>query len=516
MVTGKESKPKVADKVEEWERHDKDARTQITLMLDDKPLNRVLYATTAKGIWDKLKAHYEGKGKQTIAYLIQDFFRDTLSDDSPLEPQLNAMRQKAYILYSLGVKLDNALIAISMIISLPKSYSTLCTILMATEDEIKTDTVVAQILNEEKSRRDSNAATTLIAKTDNKSKVKKDAKWSKKCDHCKKCGHLKAECRKLKAENEAKEKGSTELTAKIATISDSYGDLQVFMAMLELLAANTKLSNEWIIDSGASVPMSSHRDWFQSYQCLSNPKSVRLGDAHPIPAPGIGTICLHVRLNDGTDTVVTMQDVYYIPDLHGNLLSVSHFTESGGSVNFAGNTYMLIDMTGKVSITTHKQDSLYVVNAKAVTPESAYITILDHSDLVTDPSTALVVYQAKERVSKADLATWHCHLGHINVDTIRSMLRKGLVTGGEIIGNRPTGLEVCQPCLEGKQTRTPIAKDANAMHPRLLHRVSSDVCSPMQTQTHQGFRYFITHLDAKSHFLNIQLMKTKDETFHAA
>ena len=92
---------------------------------------------------------------------------------------------------------------------------------MASDGMLSTDAVVAQILTEEKSRRDPSTITALIAKVNNKSKGKKDAKKKKTYDHCKKKEHVKAECRKLKAEMEAKEKGkSSELTAKIATISD--------------------------------------------------------------------------------------------------------------------------------------------------------------------------------------------------------------------------------------------------------------------------------------------------------
>jgi len=74
---------------------------------------------------EKLCERYEGKGKQSIAYLIGKLFCGTLLDDSPLEPQLNAMRQKAIVLALLGQTLDNSLIAIAMVISLPPSYSTL-------------------------------------------------------------------------------------------------------------------------------------------------------------------------------------------------------------------------------------------------------------------------------------------------------------------------------------------------------------------------------------------------------
>ncbi|KAJ8585025.1 hypothetical protein M405DRAFT_687140, partial [Rhizopogon salebrosus TDB-379] len=82
-------------------------------------------ATSAAEIWTKLSERYEGKGKQTIAYLIGELFRGTLSDESSMETQLNAMRQKSYVLKSLGQPLDDTLVAVAMVISLPSSYSTL-------------------------------------------------------------------------------------------------------------------------------------------------------------------------------------------------------------------------------------------------------------------------------------------------------------------------------------------------------------------------------------------------------
>ncbi|OCH84669.1 hypothetical protein OBBRIDRAFT_691196, partial [Obba rivulosa] len=85
----------------------------------------VLDKTSAQGAWDRLCEHYEGKGKQTIVYLIGELFRSTLSNEAPLELQLNAMRQKACILTSLGTTLSNNLVAVAIVILLPSSYDTL-------------------------------------------------------------------------------------------------------------------------------------------------------------------------------------------------------------------------------------------------------------------------------------------------------------------------------------------------------------------------------------------------------
>ena len=129
IVDGTKKKPdqsKVAE-LEEWTAKDKEARAQITLTLKDEPLSGVLLAMSAEGIWRKLSKCYEGKGKQSIAYLIGELFCSTLSDESPMEMQLNAMCQKAYVLKSLSQPLDDSLVVVAMVISLPVTYSILCT-----------------------------------------------------------------------------------------------------------------------------------------------------------------------------------------------------------------------------------------------------------------------------------------------------------------------------------------------------------------------------------------------------
>ena len=66
-----------------WDTRDREAKAQITLTLKDEPLSGVMYSKTSKEAWDKLNERYEGKGKQTIAYLIAELFRGTLDDESP-------------------------------------------------------------------------------------------------------------------------------------------------------------------------------------------------------------------------------------------------------------------------------------------------------------------------------------------------------------------------------------------------------------------------------------------------
>ena len=89
-------------KSEEWISKDREALTQITLTLKDEPLSGVLYTMTSAEAWRKLSECYEGKGKQSIAYLISKLFCSMLLDDESMETQLNSMQQKANVLKMLG------------------------------------------------------------------------------------------------------------------------------------------------------------------------------------------------------------------------------------------------------------------------------------------------------------------------------------------------------------------------------------------------------------------------------
>ena len=75
--------------IDNWDHHDMEAQAQLTLTLKDEPLSGVLHATSATDVWDKLNRRYEGKGQNTIAYLIKEIFRASFSDEMPIEPQLN-------------------------------------------------------------------------------------------------------------------------------------------------------------------------------------------------------------------------------------------------------------------------------------------------------------------------------------------------------------------------------------------------------------------------------------------
>jgi len=70
----------------DWDCRDIEAQVQLTLTLKNELLSGVLHATSAADIWDKLNCCYEGKGQNTIAYLIKEILRALFSDEMSMEP----------------------------------------------------------------------------------------------------------------------------------------------------------------------------------------------------------------------------------------------------------------------------------------------------------------------------------------------------------------------------------------------------------------------------------------------
>ena len=275
--------------------------------------------------------------------------------------------------------------------------------------------------------------------------------------------------------------------------------------------------NSWIIDSGASAPMSSRREWFRTYRALTPPRRVWLGDESFIEAVGIGSMALQVHDAAGKLIPALIRNVYHVPELHGNLLSVGRFTSEGGEVNFCGNTCTLNSRSGDFSIVAQRRpDGLYVLHLVVEPSSSAlYASVREgpsSSDDDNDNIHALATIVPPSSISKAPLEIWHRRLGHVNTEKVIQMYQKNLVTGMEITGDLKVPTTTCTPCMQGKQTRSPIPSKSNTVSPRINHRIFSDNCGPMQTQSRLGHLYFNTHIDGHSHHLHVELMKRKSET----
>src|SRR5713226_5475972 len=525
----------------DWMARDCEAWIQIAMSVQGQCLNAILDAKNVKECWDKLANKLEGKGEGRVAYLMEGLFRGTLSESEPLEPQIETFLAAARNLDSLGFAMNEQVIAFAIIMALPESLHTLKMILCSLKgDDLSINNVTGQIYLDESCRVHASGSTavTFFAKAAKK-RGKADSKDKKKCTHCKRKGHNVSECRKLKQENEAKnspppmgqkalpassapKKSSARLAA--ADSDDSDEPVSILTALTayvcddddivralrgELSSTKSNFTDLWILDSGASRTMCSRREWFSSFSPLSKPTSVVLGDNGNIPATGVGRIkvklCTHTK-----ECTFILQDVLYVPDLHGNLLSVGQLAKNGAQVNFLDNICTLRNRQGAILCKVKSHRNLFIMPAATV-PKSARVALLhtfpSEGDELLLPEQAFTALTPS--VAKAPIGIWHRRLAHLNMDSINHMLRKGLIKGMEISGGPPPP-NPCEPCVKGKQPRADISKTTKDRASTVLGRIFSDVCK-VSTLSYQGYGYFVTWIDDKSRNVRVSGLREKSE-----
>ena len=72
----------------------------------------------------------------------------------------------------------------------------------------------------------------------------------------------------------------------------------------------------------------------------------------------------------------------------------------------------------------------------------------------------------------------------------------------------------CEPCIMGKQHRTPIPKTSETIVSNLLQLVHSDLCGPLPQPSMTRSRYIFTFIDHFSRYTWVYFLNAKSETFH--
>jgi hypothetical protein len=192
-----------------------------------------------------------------------------------------------------------------------------------------------------------------------------------------------------------------------------------------------------------------------------------------------------------------LQDVLYVPDFTA-IYCPSHITSRDADIHFVGRECLILDKDGELVCSGHRSGAnLYIKDMDTDRPATADVATVTDFPAEGDnvpPDFALASFASR---AKADLHTWHHRLGHLHEDAVLRMLKKGLVRGMDLSGTA-TPLHPCEPCLKGKQTRSEIPKETDVRADTVLGRNFSDVCGPLSTRSHAGFKYFATFTNNKT------------------
>lgn len=290
------------------------------------------------------------------------------------------------------------------------------------------------------------------------------------CYFCGKPGHLKRNCDLFKEQQNNKEIES----AKVARFNKWYSK-----------SVLRKSETDWCVDSGASSHMCGDVNMFSRFEKIS-PREIEIADGEKLVSTGKGEVLLMLRLPDHTHMKVVLDNVLFVPGLSGNLISVRKLTQKGFCVNFEGEKCFLKKLGENLEIARYEH-SLY------------RIYTLSSNKCGKDADLGMSAKESSKCVHE-----WHNVLSHRNIDDILRLKNDGLAI------KQCTCDEICVPCIKGKLSKMSFPKKSTPVQ-SILDCVVSDVCGPLNVESYDHFRYFITFTDVCSRYSEVYFLKTKAE-----
>ena len=187
------------------------------------------------------------------------------------------------------------------------------------------------------------------------------------------------------------------------------------------------------VDAGATVHISAEKSDFLTLQ-PTNACSVKGVGGSSIAAIGIGNIKLHVTQS----AYIVLKNALYIPNTTVHLISVNTLAHDNQA------------------IAHFNENSCWIMN-KSTHATIAHGMLLPTKNLYSLALHSIHTEHAFTANHTPDLETLHCCLSHANYQTLRDMVRKGMIPG------MPTSLHngdmpKCKFCVLGKQKKTPVPK----------------------------------------------------------
>ncbi|CAL9244194.1 unnamed protein product, partial [Arabidopsis halleri] len=270
--------------------------------------------------------------------------------------------------------------------------------------------------------------------------------------------------------------GSPEWESKIAaeTVLEREEN-HTFVARQEKQDLNEE--NSWLIDSGCTNHMTPDEKIF-----------IRINTSVNVPIK-VGNGAVLITKGKGDIEVMTMKgkrvirDVFLVPKLGKNLLSVPQMISNGYQVTFKENKCIIHDRTRrKIGEVPMRNKSFHIK------------------------------WQASEETAmmakNEDATIWHKRLGHTGYSNLRIMQSKDMVVG---LPKFKVEAEKCESCILSKHSRDPFSKESETRARVKLELIHSDLCGPMQNLSINGNRYILTFIDDATRMVWVYFPRAKSE-----
>lgn len=424
--------------VEEYNRRKRHSKVLILLNCE-RPFQRIVEnAANAHEAWRDLKKLFEPKNGLRMVRVLRDFTDIKYDSESKelISVFVERFKEKLEELREQEMKFSDAQQAYLLIRDLPESFNSVVERVCLIDSGKLTLKLAAEMLIEHEVRRKERGETGgnsnelmqinrssrgrpyRVQGQDNRSQGPKyksqgsvsennDKHFNKiKCYECSGYGHIKRSCPNLrksagKNQNKYDSQGRQNYN-RYNKVDDGINILLNISCgvIQEKKIAKLDIGNTWIYDSGATSHFCKSRNLFDSFREVNIP--VRLADSKcQAVAKGTGTIKLKLCDEEGNLVNCILENVYYIPSLHTNILSGLKIAKNG----------FITEIT-RDKLTIRKDGRKFA----AYNRRSQYFEfepVYDTGRTGTNNIKALL--------NTAE--TWHRRMGHIHYNGIKNMLK---------------------------------------------------------------------------------------------
>jgi Reverse transcriptase (RNA-dependent DNA polymerase)/gag-polypeptide of LTR copia-type/Integrase core domain/GAG-pre-integrase domain len=480
----------------ELKKKDAKAKAVIGLTLSDEHLEHVRGAETAAEMWLAIKNVFQRTSLLNKLAARRRFYTASMVDNEKILTYINRVKQLTEELKAMGVIIDDEEVAMAVLNGLPPKYDHLIVALdtMGDDTKLTLEFTKSRLMQEEQRSDEREMRNTSRVKTEDAALVGNSShktvghirdRSNNMCFRCNKPGHVARYCRsKVYFDNENSGYRNTKVgdTAQVVKEDRNSGDESDSVCLIGKNIGDSKICEmKWLIDSGASVHMTSCKDAMEEYKSIPIP-NISIGDKTKLQIVGSGNVTIAIMVDERV-VKCTIRNVLHVPSLGYNLLSVGAMEAKGMTASFGGGICSIFACSKKVAQGT-RVGNIYMLDAAADTSISCTATI--------------------------SMETWHARLGHSNFRGIANMISTNTITGIDPKVCK-SNLSQCEACIYGKSHRIPFEHPKANRASGLLDLVHSDVCGPMQVPSMGGSRYFVTFTDDHSKWSDVFCMKMKSE-----
>lgn len=452
------------------------AKGLLVLCMESHLFPHVKVCKSAIEVWNKVHQMFEDRGHFRRTGLLQKLLLNRLENSESMADYIAKVMTTVSQLENIGLSIDDDMNITLLLTGLGDEFKPFIMGLGA--QKITPDELRMKLLDFGETAQEKKGEAFLSKKNFKKEKKKGNGKKKRKCYVCKSDQHLANACPDRPSVSNNKKKEDTTASGAFMCVEKDRNDDEMIGNASVCAAASEK--EVWYIDSGATSPMTSHRDLLLAERTPTTSEIRVANNAHlKVNSMGHGQF----KVKNGIDNL-TVNDILHVPGLSANLLSVYKMVSRGNTVIFNAEGCKIYNKENVLIASCKPEQGVYKLKMIAI-KESCFLS--------------------EKRESSAML--WHRRFGHLNFQSLMKL--KNCVDGIEI-KNDDSEIRQCRICPMGKQHREPFPISASGTT-RILELIHSDVCGPMENASIGGTRYVLTFIDDFSRKTFVYFLKHKSE-----